>query len=119
MTGGGRESGMNLRHVTERSATNGRVDDTNGTGYGRADAQAPGHRASTTLTIVLPTRNESGNVEPLLRRIDAILPDVDVDVIFVDDSDDDTPETVERVGASSKRTVRLIHRPKDERGDGL
>jgi dolichol-phosphate mannosyltransferase len=104
---------MNLRHVTERSATNGRVDDNNGNG------QAHGHRAKTTLTIVLPTRNESGNVEPLLRRIDAILPDVDVDVIFVDDSDDDTPETVERVGASSKRTVRLIHRPKEERGDGL
>jgi dolichol-phosphate mannosyltransferase len=104
---------MNLRHVTERSATNGRVDDNNGNG------QTHGPRAKTTLTIVLPTRNESGNVEPLLRRIDAILPDVDVDVIFVDDSDDDTPETIERVGASSMRTVRLIHRPREERGDGL
>jgi glycosyltransferase involved in cell wall biosynthesis len=109
---------MNLRQVTERSATDGGVD-ANGNSNGRVNVQAPGPRAKTTLTIVLPTRNESGNVEPLLRRIDAILPDVDVDVIFVDDSDDDTPETVERVGASSKRTVRLIHRPKEERGDGL
>lgn len=119
MTEGKGEAAMDLRTATKRAKGDGRVAHTNGNGNGHVSAPAPGPRAKTSLTIVLPTRNESGNVEPLLRRIDTILPGIDVDVIFVDDSDDDTPETVERVGALSKRTVRLIHRPKAERGDGL
>jgi dolichol-phosphate mannosyltransferase len=108
---------MNLQHVKESAARNGRVEDTRGNGHPSPPPPEP--RAKTTLSIVLPTRNESGNVEPLLRRIDAILPDLDVDVIFVDDSDDDTPETVRRVGANSKRNVQLIHRAKADRGNGL
>jgi glycosyltransferase involved in cell wall biosynthesis len=110
---------MNLQHVTERPARNGRGEDTNGNGNGHRDMPASAARTKNTLTIVLPTRNEAGNVEPLLRRIDEILPEVDVDVVFVDDSDDETPETIERVAESTKRTVRLIHRPKEQRGDGL
>jgi dolichol-phosphate mannosyltransferase len=110
---------MNLREVGGRTETNGRHAEANAEGNGRPSVASHEPRAKNTLTIVLPTRNEAGNVEPLLRRIDAILPEVDVDVVFVDDSDDDTPETIERVGATTKRTVRLIHRPKDQRGDGL
>jgi dolichol-phosphate mannosyltransferase len=111
---------MNLRHdLTERAQTDETSARVNGDGNGHV-AAAPAHlRAGTTLTIVLPTRNESGNVEPLMRRIDAVLPGVGVDVIFVDDSDDDTPETIARVGAASKRKVRLIHRSQEQRGDGL
>jgi dolichol-phosphate mannosyltransferase len=37
------------------------------------------------LTVVVPTRNEAGNIAPLLER----MPSVDK-VLFVDDSDDDT-----------------------------
>jgi dolichol-phosphate mannosyltransferase len=108
---------MDLQDVRGRTQANGRHAQGNVDGNGRPST--PGPRAKNTLTIVLPTRNEAGNVEPLLRRIDAILPGVDVDVIFVDDSDDDTPATIERVGATTKRTVHLIHRPEDRRGDGL
>lgn len=91
----------------------------NGNGNGHVSVREGDPRTKNSLTIVLPTRNESGNVEPLLRRIERIVPDVDVDVIFVDDSDDDTPEAIERAAATSRRDVRLIHRPASERGNGL
>jgi dolichol-phosphate mannosyltransferase len=110
---------MDLQDLGGRTQTNGRPAHADGRSNGRPSVGAPGRRAKNTLTIVLPTRNESGNVEPLLRRIDTILPDADVDVVFVDDSDDDTAETIERVGMTTQRRVRLIHRPEDERGDGL
>jgi dolichol-phosphate mannosyltransferase len=43
------------------------------------------------LSVVVPTRNEAGNVGPLLERVFGVLQGVDVEVCFVDDSDDETP----------------------------
>jgi dolichol-phosphate mannosyltransferase len=72
------------------------------------------------LSIVVPTRNEAGNIELLLSRInDAVYP-TPVEVIFVDDSADDTPQVIESV--ASKFTalgVRMIHRQPEERVGGL
>ena len=46
----------------------------------------------SSVTIVVPTYNESGNVPELVRRLDAVREQASIDeVIFVDDSTDDTP----------------------------
>jgi dolichol-phosphate mannosyltransferase len=67
-------------------------------------------RAPIGLTVVIPTLNEIGNVEPLLHRISLALAGVEWEAIFVDDgSSDGTPELVTRI-AQADRRVRLIRR---------
>src|SRR3954452_4054853 len=76
----------------------------------------------TTLTVVVPTRNEADNVEPLLDRLERALPDVDTTVIFVDDSDDTTPQCVldaTLTYTSSKFRPILLHRAGRDRVGGL
>jgi dolichol-phosphate mannosyltransferase len=66
------------------------------------------------LTVVVPTRNEAGNIVPLLER----MPEVDK-VLFVDDSDDDTAEVIQLAAAEAAVKVDLLHRPPGERHGGL
>jgi dolichol-phosphate mannosyltransferase len=67
---------------------------------------APGPK----LTIVMPTRNEHGNVRPAYDALCRVLHGVDWEVIFVDDdSQDATAEAVCRL-ANSDRRVRCIQR---------
>ena len=62
------------------------------------------------LTVVIPTLNEVGNVEPLLERIGIALAGVEWEAMFVDDgSTDGTAELVTQI-AQSERRVRLIRR---------
>jgi glycosyltransferase involved in cell wall biosynthesis len=76
-----------------------------------------------TLSVVVPTRNEALNVGPLAARLQAALSQTagGWELIFVDDSDDNTPEVVGRladaVGVVSP--VRLLHRPRGMRSGGL
>jgi len=46
------------------------------------------------VTIVVPTRNERDNVQPLLRGLEETMQGIATTVIFVDDSDDDTPTRI-------------------------
>lgn len=62
------------------------------------------------LTIVVPTFNEGPNVAELLRRIGDAVDDRMIEVVFVDDSTDDTPAIIERAAAAADFPVRLIHR---------
>ncbi|SKC37616.1 glycosyltransferase [Krasilnikoviella flava] len=70
------------------------------------------------VTVVVPTYNEGPNVAELVRRLAAALgPDGGgqvvpggVEVLFVDDSRDDTPAVIEQVAARSALPVRMIHR---------
>jgi dolichol-phosphate mannosyltransferase len=78
-----------------------------------------GETSPPALTVIVPTRNEAGNVERLVARLDDALGTTDVEILFVDDSDDDTPAEVERVAAESPRKVRLIHRGPGARRGGL
>ncbi|WP_036319045.1 glycosyltransferase [Microbacterium sp. B24] len=68
------------------------------------------------LSVIVPTFNEGGNVAELVRRIGAALHDVDFEVVFVDDSTDDTPATIQAVAAATEFPVRLIHRDEPEGG---
>lgn len=82
--------------------------------HGRPD---PEHRADETqLSVVVPTRNERANIAELVRRIelmaqtDATLSAERVEVLFVDDSTDDTPAVVATTARSSSLRVRCLHR---------
>jgi dolichol-phosphate mannosyltransferase len=75
--------------------------------------------SAPAVTVVIPTRNEAGNVEPLMDRLRTALPEFDLEVIFVDDSDDRTDQVVARLKPTPRCPIRLIHRPPEERTGGL
>jgi glycosyltransferase involved in cell wall biosynthesis len=72
------------------------------------------------LTVLVPTRNEAQNVEPLLRRLSATARPGTV-VLFVDDSDDDTPHIIcaARERGFGSLEIRLLHRSGPQRTGGL
>lgn len=71
------------------------------------------------VTVVVPTFNEQDNVEPLVEGLRIALAGWDADVLFVDDSTDDTPERVLAVAATSELPVSLVHRSGHDRVGGL
>lgn len=75
-------------------------------------------RGQPDVTLIVPTRNEAPNIEPLLAGLAAAFGDrYSWEVLFVDDSDDATPDAVR--AAAEKYRVRLHHRPPGRRTDGL
>lgn len=68
------------------------------------------------LSVIVPTFNEGENVAELVRRIGAALEDVDFEIVFVDDSTDDTPATIASVARATDFPVRVIHRDAPEGG---
>ena len=71
------------------------------------------------LSVVIPTRNEEGNIERLVERLDAVLASTSAEILFVDDSDDGTLAAVERARGLCRHEVRAIHRPRGSRHGGL
>ncbi|MEV7525804.1 glycosyltransferase family 2 protein [Streptomyces sp. NPDC091371] len=72
-----------------------------------------------SVTVIIPTFNESGNVAELLRRLgDALPADLPCDVLFVDDSTDDTPAAIEKAAAGHPFRVSVLHREVAEGGLG-
>src|SRR3954469_15775005 len=74
------------------------------------------------LSVIVPTRHERGSVPTLVERLTGALWDVDHEVIFVDDSDDDTPAVIDalvRAGRAGNGRLALLHRPAGERAGGL
>jgi dolichol-phosphate mannosyltransferase len=79
----------------------------------------PASAAPPAVSVLVPTRNEAPNIEPLLRRLDVALRAVAAEVIFVDDSDDETPFVIENMRSAVQLDVRVHHRPKSKRAGGL
>jgi dolichol-phosphate mannosyltransferase len=77
-----------------------------------------GSDTAVATTLIVPTRNEEGNVAELLRRLEPVLVQGS-EVIFVDDSDDGTVAAIEAAGATASFPVRVHHREPDDRADGL
>ncbi len=61
--------------------------------------------AAPRLTIIIPTLNERGNIEPLLALLAAALPATPWEAIFVDD--DSCDRTAELVRAIARRDARV------------
>lgn len=89
------------------------------------------------VSVVVPTRHEGPNVEPLVQGIGAAVDGAggrgasgtarSVEVVFVDDSDDETPAVIDAVASSPAEgslggngvDVRLMHRRPGQRWGGL
>src|SRR2546422_11062024 len=63
-----------------------------------------------SISVVVPTKNESGSIEPLVARLSRCLNGSTAEVIFADDSNDDTPLVIEQVAATSSIRVVCLHR---------
>ena len=77
-----------------------------------AEAGAPEGPAGVgpgQLLVVVPTYNERDNLEPLLTRLHAALPEVDV-LVVDDGSPDGTGELADKLAADDPR-IRVLHRP--------
>jgi len=70
------------------------------------------------LSVVIPTRDEAGNVSLLLQRLRTSLAEVSFEILFVDDSDDATPQLLRDIASKDSR-VRVLHRAADLRAGGL
>ncbi|MEU9146191.1 glycosyltransferase family 2 protein [Streptomyces sp. NPDC048349] len=74
-----------------------------------------------SVTLIIPTFNEAGNIVELLRRLGDALPDPEhlpCAVLFVDDSTDDTPAVIEKAAADHAFPVSVLHREVVEGGLG-
>ncbi len=72
------------------------------------------------ITVLVPTRNEAGNIEELLYRLNKTLINIHAEILFVDDSSDTTPEVIRSLeGCYRNIEVHLIHREGADRAGGL
>ncbi|WP_314254589.1 glycosyltransferase family 2 protein [Streptomyces sp. DSM 40907] len=85
---------------------------------GDAELTAP-KTLTGSVTLIVPTFNESGNITELLRRLGEALPDhLPCEVLFVDDSTDDTPAVIEKAAADHPFPVSVLHRETADGGLG-
>jgi dolichol-phosphate mannosyltransferase len=77
-----------------------------------------GHTAPR-LSVVVPTRNEEGNVGPLLERLACVFSPEEAEVIVIDDSSDATPQALACSAARCPLPVSPLHRPPGMRKGGL
>lgn len=82
-------------------------------------AVPPSQVTEPDVTVVIPTRHESDTVAELLLQLDHALGAINAEVVFVDDSDDDTPAAIRAAAERVPRAVRVIHRDPDDRAGGL
>jgi glycosyltransferase involved in cell wall biosynthesis len=65
--------------------------------------------ATPTVSVVIPTFNEAGNVDELLARLAEALP-TGAEVVVVDDSTDDTADRARAAARAVPFTLTVIHR---------
>lgn len=70
------------------------------------------------LSIIVPTYNEAPNIVELVRRITAAVSGVEAEIVFVDDSTDDTADVIDRVAVDAALPVRVIRRARAVGGLG-
>ncbi|HSV66232.1 MAG TPA: glycosyltransferase [Mycobacteriales bacterium] len=69
--------------------------------------------------MIVPTRNESENIPALLEQLGPAADPLNAEIIFVDDSDDDTSAVLADQAPGCPVPVRLLHRPAGQRVGGL
>lgn len=70
------------------------------------------------VTVIVPTFNERDNIAELVARVGSALSGVDAEILFVDDSSDDTADEITRVAGTAALPVRVIHREQNTGGLG-
>ena len=65
------------------------------------------------LSIVVPTYNEKDNINALFERLDAALDNISYEVVFVDDSSDNTPDIILEL-QKEHNNVQLFHRTEEK-----
>ena len=60
-----------------------------------------------TVSVVVPTKNEAANIEPLVEALAHALAGLPAKAIFVDDSDDDTSERIQIASVSMPRDLEI------------
>lgn len=84
------------------------------------DSREPGLAATgADITVVIPTRNEAGNLPALVERLGAALRGSRAAIVFVDDSDDDTPGVGRDLAQTAAVPLTMIHRDGADRVGGL
>jgi dolichol-phosphate mannosyltransferase len=70
-----------------------------------------------SVSVIVPTFNEAPNILALIERLTTALSNLDAEVIFVDDSTDETPAVIEQAAASSSPLpIILLHREHPDGG---
>jgi len=85
----------------------------------RRGAQAKRPAEPPLVSVVVPTKNERGNVARLIERLEAVLPTVAMEIIFVDASTDGTAEAIEQMADQSDREVVLVRQEPGRGRNGL
>lgn len=70
------------------------------------------------VSVVVPTRNEAGNIAPLVERVSKALSGVDFEICFVDDSDDGTQDLLAAL-ERERDDIHTVLRRGPERAGGL
>ena len=65
------------------------------------------------LSIVIPTYNEGKNIKNLVTQIDKALASINYEIVFVDDSNDNTPDIIREVSKNFSN-IRLEHRENEK-----
>ncbi|MFF5564376.1 glycosyltransferase [Streptomyces sp. NPDC012623] len=89
-----------------------------GPGTGR-DLEAAVLAEPGAVTVIIPTYNEAENIRELLRQLtDAVPARLPCEVLFVDDSTDDTPAVIASAAQDCPFPVDVLHRDEPEGGLG-
>lgn len=80
--------------------------------------EGQGADVGARVTVIVPTFNERDNVAELVARTAAALDGWDAEILFVDDSTDDTAAEIARVAADAPILVRVLHRSENTGGLG-
>src|SRR5713226_6174449 len=81
------------------------------------ESQALSQPATYDLTVVIPTRNERDNIMPLLHALREALDGMRVEIIFVDDSDDDTQLIIKDATVAMETSMFHLHLEHRSAGD--
>ncbi|MEU9744322.1 glycosyltransferase family 2 protein [Streptomyces niveus] len=85
---------------------------------GDAELESTAVAEPGAVTVIIPTFNEAGNVQELLRQLTESVPSrLPCEVLFVDDSTDGTPAAIAEAAQDCPFPVAVIHR--DEPVGGL
>jgi len=84
-----------------------------------ARTQASDSQAQPLVSVIVPARNEAGNIDEILQRVPEM--GAGTELIFVEGgSDDDTYQAIEAaIGNHSRRDAKLLHQPGKGKGDAV